>query len=272
VSAPAALVRACHPEPTAAVTLVCLAVVASAGASPARCAVIGLAVLSGQLSIGWCNDIVDRERDAAVGRRSKPIAAGLLSVRLVQIATAIALAVCVVTSLSVGLLAGAVHLVVVASGWAYDLGVKRTAASWLPYAVSFGLLPGFLVLALSGAPRPPAWLLAAGALLGVGAHFANVLPDIDADLATGVRGLPQRLGAARSRTGAALLLGAASVVLALAPTRDAAGVLALVVVAALLALAFLRPWPADSRTPFLLTLGVAIVDVALLVLRGGALR
>jgi len=36
--------------------------------------------------------------------------------------------------------------------------------------------------------------LVAAALLGFAAHFANVLPVLRADAATGVRGLPQRLG------------------------------------------------------------------------------
>ena len=34
----------------------------------------------------------------------------------------------------------------------------------------------------------------AGALLGVGAHLVNALPDLADDEATGVRGLPHRLG------------------------------------------------------------------------------
>ncbi len=55
----------------------------------------------------------------------------------------------------------------------------------------------------------------AGALLGAGAHFINVLPDTEADEITGVRGLPQRLGPTRSLyTGAALLTASAVVVAA----------------------------------------------------------
>ena len=56
-----------------------------------------------------------------------------------------------------------------------------------------------MTLGLPGAPWPAWWAVLAAALLGVGAHLANVLPDIDGDLATGVRGLPQRLGAATVR-------------------------------------------------------------------------
>ncbi|NED56002.1 hypothetical protein G3I24_34620, partial [Micromonospora aurantiaca] len=57
----------------------------------------------------------------------------------------------------------------------YNRPLKSTPVSVLPYAVSFGALPAFVVLALPGSPVPPAWLVAAAALLGAGAHFANVL-------------------------------------------------------------------------------------------------
>ena len=87
----------------------------------------------------------------------------------------------------------------------------------MPYLVAFGLLPAFVVVALPGHPAPPAWLVAAGALLGGGAHFANVLPDLADDAATGVRGLPHRLGAGWSQVAAAVLLLAATLTLVFGP-------------------------------------------------------
>jgi 4-hydroxybenzoate polyprenyltransferase len=60
--------------------------------------------------------------------------------------------------------------------------------------VGFGLLPVFPLVAL-GPPQFPAWwIVVVAALLGVSAHFANALPDLDQDATVGVRGLPQRLG------------------------------------------------------------------------------
>ena len=87
----------------------------------------------------------------------------------------------------------------------------------MPYLVAFGLLPAFVVVALPGHPAPPAWLVGAGALLGGGAHFANVLPDLADDAATGVRGLPHRLGAGRSAAAAAFLLLGATLTLVFGP-------------------------------------------------------
>jgi 4-hydroxybenzoate polyprenyltransferase len=157
----------------------------------------------------------------------------------------------------------------VAGGWAYDLGVKRTVWSWVPYAVSFALLTAFLVLGLPGTPTPPAWLLVAGALLGTGAHFLNVVPDVAHDLAEGVRGLPQRLGATASAVTGATLLAAAVVVVAIGPGTPpwwawAGSGLA---VCAAVAAAALGIRGGSGRLPFLLAVVTAAVAVALVVAR-----
>jgi 4-hydroxybenzoate polyprenyltransferase len=267
-----ALLRSSHPEPTVAVTVMVTALAVTTGRDLPGVLLVAAAVLTGQLSIGWLNDVLDAERDVAVARTDKPVAAGAISARTVGVATVLAAVACVPLSLASGLLAGLVHLVAVGAGWAYDLGMKSTALSVLPYVVCFGLLPVFVVLGLPGTPAPPWWLPVAGALLGAGAHFANVLPDLDDDAATGVRGLPHRLGAAGSRAAAALLLLAATVVLALNAPLPAVvtwGVPVLAVV--ILAAGFRAGRTPGSRAPFRAVLVVAAVAVVLLVASGPAL-
>ena len=272
--AAAGLLRACHPEPTAAVTVLVTALAAASGRGTLGCLLVGSAVLTGQLSVGWCNDLVDLERDTAAGRRDKPLVAGVPAARTAAVAAGCALALCVLLSFANGFAAGLAHLAGVTAAWAYNLGVKRTAASWLPYALAFGLLPAFVTLGLPGSPWPPAWSTAAGALLGVGAHFTNVLPDIDADLAAGVRGLPQRLGRRVTRTLAPLPLLAASAVLVLGPSGSpgVTGWAALAVTGTLAVATVARAGAGTrSRLPFLSTLGMAVTAVALLLLHGAAL-
>lgn len=243
------------------------AVAAAAGRDAHGCVLVAAAVLTGQLSVGWCNDAVDADRDRGLGRSGKPVVAGSVTARAVRAASFAALALCVPLSLASGLLAGAVHLLGVAAGWAYDLGLKATLASWLPYAVGFGALPAFAFLGRPGTP-PPWWAVVAGVLLGLGAHAANVLPDIDGDLATGVLGLPQRLGERRARALTPVPLVGATAVLVLGPS--AAVSLPGVVVLALAAAASLAGvWVGRRRprAPFVLAIGVAGADVALLVWR-----
>ncbi len=259
---PGGLLRAAHPGPALAVTLLAGAYAVSVPLSAPRAAIVVAAVLAGQLSIGWCNDLVDRHRDRAVGRTDKPLATGELSARVTAVACATALAATVVLSLAAGPVAGAAHLVVVAAGWAYDLGLKSTVWSWVPYAVAFGTLPVFVDLAGPGSP-PPAWVPLAGALLGIGAHLVNVLPDLEDDAATGVRGLGHRLGARRSARLAVGSLAAATLTVALGAGEVAlaARLLALLAAGALGVVALLG----QGRAPFRAAVGIAAVDVVLLV-------
>ena len=270
-----ALVAASHPLPSAAVTAFAVAVSAAAGRAPGGVLLTGLAVLAGQLSIGWSNDLLDRKRDTAAGRSDKPLATGAADPRTVRRATWLAVVACVPLSLASGLLAGAVHLVAVAGGWAYNLGLKRTWASPAPYAVSFALLTCFITLGLDGAPWPQPWAVAAGALLGVGAHFLNVVPDVDEDLAEGVRGLPQRIGARASAVTGAVLMAAAATLAVAGPEGPVpgwawAGLATALATAAGAAVAGSRPRTRASA-PFLLAVATAGVTILLVIGRGADL-
>jgi 4-hydroxybenzoate polyprenyltransferase len=251
----------------------CLAAALSAGVgAPGRTLVlVTAAVLTGQLSIGWSNDWIDAGRDLVVGRSDKPVVVGLVTPAGLRRAALVAAALCVVLSLSVGLRPGIVHLAAVACGWAYNDSLKWGVWSWLPYAVAFGLLPMFVVLALPGGPQAAGWAVGAAALLGVGAHLANVLPDLEDDAEHGIRGLPHRLGRTATSLVAPAVLAAAVAVVVVAP-RGApgqggwwGGSLAVTVAGAAGVVAVRRP---HSRLPFALTMAVAGVCVVLLVLSG----
>src|SRR5204862_1498182 len=128
----------------------------------------------------------------AAGRRDKPIPLGLVSRQAVGIGALLALAGCVPTSLALGLDAGLAHLVAVAAAWSYNLGIKRTVISPLPYFVAFGLVPVVVAAALPEDVTAPAGLVIASGLLGVAAHVTNAVEDLDVDARTRIRGLPQR--------------------------------------------------------------------------------
>lgn len=209
-----ALALSCHPVPSVAVAALTAGLAGLAGL-PLLCGVlVTSAVFTGQLSIGWSNDYLDAERDRAVRRSDKPVASGAMAPRVAGTAAGVALILTLVLSASLGWAGGIAALVGVACGWLYNLGLKATAVSWLPYAIAFGLLPAIVTLSASPPRWPAAWALTAGALLGVAAHLANVLPDLDDDLSTGIRGLPHRLGAtATAFAGAGILLAASTVIL-----------------------------------------------------------
>ncbi|MFF7892519.1 hypothetical protein ACFZDI_11550 [Streptomyces sp. NPDC007907] len=105
---------------------------------------------------------------------------------------------------------------------------------------------------------------------GKGRLVANVLPDIDDDLAADIRGLPQRGGHRDARTLAATPPAADSAVLVMGPVGALAPAAPATTCALLLTIAL---WPAgQSRTCFPACPGLAATDVALLLPRGRASR
>ncbi|MFG2576702.1 UbiA family prenyltransferase [Streptomyces sp. NPDC048481] len=266
-SARSALLAAAHGGPALAVTAVTGLLAVRGGLRPLDAVVVTAAVFTGQLTIGWGNDLLDRGRDRAVGRLDKPLAVGSLPSGRAARALAAAAAACLVLSALAGWRTALVNATLATgAGHAYNLGLKATAWSWAPYACAFGALPSLVTLTGPERCWAPLWTAGAGALLGVGAHLLNALPDLADDERTGVRGLPHRLGERRSRVLAAVLLPAASLLTVLGPAGRppawAWAVLALVVVLAVLTLV------ARGRTPFRAATAIALADVALLVAAG----
>ncbi|HMH93865.1 MAG TPA: UbiA family prenyltransferase [Streptosporangiaceae bacterium] len=266
-----ALVRAGHPGPSLAISALIAVLAAQAaphGAGPV--ALVVPAVVAGQFSIGWSNDFFDAGRDATAGRGDKPVVTGGVSRRAAGVAGVAALAASLVLGLAIGAVAGLVNAVMMAAGWAYNAGLKSTLASGLTYMLGFGLIPAFAASTLPGHPAPRALVTAAAAVLGLGAHFANVIHDLDGDRLAGVRGLPQRVaarfGPGAVRLTALVLLLAASALLALSaagPHRwvSLAG-LGVAVVAATAGAA------SPGRLPFLAAIIIGAIDVALFVFGG----
>ena len=275
---PSTLVRAlalsCHLIPSLAVTALTAGLAGLAGLPLDRGILVTSAIFTGQLSIGWSNDYIDAQRDAAVRRSDKPVASGAVAPRVAGIAAGVALVLMLALSGALGWPGGGAALVATACGWAYNLGLKATVLSWLPYAIAFGMLAAVATLSAS-APRWPApWALAAGALLGVAAHLANVLPDLGQDAATGVRGLPHRLGPkATALGGAGLLLAASAVILFGAGGqggrwRWAGFVAAFLVAGTAAASAYRNP---SSQRFFRATILIAAMDLVFFALSGTSL-
>jgi len=267
-----ALLRSAHPEPGGAVTLAMTLL--AVGVGHRGWAIVGVAAAVGatQLSVGWVNDWLDAERDRLSGRGDKPVAVGAVSRRTVGIAGLIASLAIPLLGLPFGPVATVCITLVGIFALLYDWPLKSTAFSVLPYLVAFGLLPAFVVITLPGHPWPPAWLVAAGSLLGGGAHFANVLPDLADDAATGVRGLPHRIGATGSTIAAAGLLLAATLTLVFGPPGPPswAGIAAAATAVVVLPLGWYAAQRARGRpvAMFRAVIVVALIDILLLVFSG----
>lgn len=267
-----ALVRSSHPGPGFAVTVVAVLLGVAVGLEPWRVAALGVAMFFDQTSVGLSNDWIDAARDRAVGRTDKPVARGEISVGTVRAAAWVCAAAALLLTRPLGPEATAAHAVALASAWIYNAALKNSPVSVLPYALSFGLLPAIATLARPVPALPVWWAVAAGAALGVAAHFANVLPDFDDDRETGIRGMPHRLGLRVSIvvTWTALVAGAGAIALGSGGSVISLAGFAISAVIGVtgLVLALRR---GVGRWLFRLVIAAALVDVTMLVLAGSRL-
>lgn len=265
----AALARSTHPGPAVAVTVITVGLGVGAGLDVPRLVFLGLAMLAGQLSVGLSNDWIDAERDRAVGRTDKPVALGWIGVGAVRAAAWICAGLMLVLSIPLGWLALLTLAFAIALAWAYNAVLKKSVLSIVPYVVSFGALPAIATLARAVPAAPAPWALGVGGLLGAAGHFANTLPDLDDDAATGITGLPQRLGRRWSSALTYVVLLAASVLeffgtggLGFLPADI--GLAASIVIAATGLSILRRP----TRWHFRFIILCALVDVVVLVFAG----
>jgi 4-hydroxybenzoate polyprenyltransferase len=189
---------------------------ALSGGSWASVALVSLASAAGQATVGWTNDVHDAAADRAAGRDNKPTVRGEL--RPDDLCVPILFSATLTIPLSfvaAGWVGGAAHIAAVASALAYNFLLARTVWSWVPYAVSFALMPVFIAQASTPTLWPSFPLIALSVLVGVTAHLLNAIPDIDIDRDTGWGGLAVSLGKRRSSILAAVLVAAAAVCLGL---------------------------------------------------------
>jgi 4-hydroxybenzoate polyprenyltransferase len=266
-----ALIITSHPGPSLAVTALTTLLAAEAAPHGIGPVLTAPALLAGKLSIGWSNDACDASGDAAAGRTDKPLVRGDISLRAVWSAACVAAAAGLAMALAIGPLTGAVYALAIGTGWAYNLGLKSSLASGVTYLLGFGLMPAYAASTLPAHPAPHWPITIAAALLGLGAHFANVLPDLAADRVAGVGGLPQRVaarwGPAAVRAAALVLLLTATALLLVGATRRWMAIAGLVL-ALLLAVVSAR---GKGRVPFLAAIGIAAVDIVVFAAGGEAL-
>jgi 4-hydroxybenzoate polyprenyltransferase len=268
-----ALALSSHPGPSVAVSAVATVLGIAVGLDPLHVAVLGVAFLLGQVSVGFSNDWIDAERDRTVGRTDKPVAAGRVTVGTVRAASFLSAAAAILLTLPLGWLATLAHTVFIVSAWTYNLGLKNTPVSVVPYIVSFGLLPMIATLALPVPTIAAFWAVALGALLGIAAHFANVLPDLDDDARTGIAGLPHRIGRTASGVVIWISLAAGGVAAFFGPVGDKTvvqwiGLALTLLLAASIAVVLRRP---PTRLLFQLIIAAALVNVVLLSFSGSRL-
>jgi 4-hydroxybenzoate polyprenyltransferase len=161
---------------------------------------LGVAMVLLQAAIGTVNDLVDAPLDA--GRKpGKPIPARSIrpsEARVVAVAAgAGGLLLTALVSRSVALVVVAVAILGV--GLLYDLRLRGTALSWLPFALGIPLLPVYAWLgAARSLPAEFAVLVPAAFLAGAALAIANALADLERDAAARAPSVAVALGRERA--------------------------------------------------------------------------
>jgi len=155
---------------------------------------VAIAIFAGQLVVGWSNDFIDAPLDIAAHRTKKPIVSKEINPEQLKGSIVFALVAAVLLSLfsPLGLTGTLINFLGILSATFYNLKLKSTILSPLPYIVSFGALPWAIYLPAGN--QPSLWLYLDFILIAVAFHFFNVLKDFQWDVDQGVLGLPQRLG------------------------------------------------------------------------------
>lgn len=190
------LIAAAHPFPVAAVlALTTLVAVTSADWQPGeeRLALLLAAMFSSQLAIGWSNDYIDRGSDAR-HQPWKPVPAGLVDARLLRVAVGMALAVSVACGAALGIAPLLLLVAGTGCGLGYNLGLKDSGLSGVPFVVALAILPPFVWVSLDVYRDEFLWLYALASPLALAAHIANTLPDLATDATAGRQGLTVKLG------------------------------------------------------------------------------
>ena len=267
-----ALLNSTHPIPSFVVATFVTLFSLGIGTPLGRSLLIGFTVLLQQFSVGLSNDWLDYKRDLASNRKDKPAVRGLISAAAIRNASLTAAVSAQAAAFVFGWQAGLIMTLMLLAGWSYNLGMKSNWSSFVPYAVGFGLLPIFAGLSTEDVFWVPGWVIAAAALLGVSAHFANALPDMFDDQKTGVRALPHLLG---QRISAAVISATALVATVLivtqsenlAPAVATPGLLAITALAGAASALSLRSRP--PRAVFSLLLVASLLNVVLLTIGVG---
>ena len=175
-----------------------------------------------QFAIGAANDYADAASDR-IGKPGKPIPSGLLSRGSAARVSVVAAGLGLVAAASVGAGALVVGVLGLADGIVYDLRLKGTPLSWMPFALGVGLLPiyawwgarGYLAYAFLG-------VAALAALAGLTLALANAYADLDKDRRSGTASIATFLGAGRTLLADAVVLATVQLV-AVATTATTAG-------------------------------------------------
>lgn len=203
-----------HPGPSLLVTVVLVAIAGLAEQRvPDATRILQLiaAMLPVQLCIGVINDVVDLPADA-VAKPYKPLVRGVISRSSAGWVGVVLGAIGLASAATINPATLGFDALALGAGLAYDLGLRRTPLSWVPWWAGMTVLPLEGYASVGSIPSRLLLLIPLSAPIAIGLHFANALPDIDGDRRAGRKSLPVLAGTRFSQWAGPASGGAAGVI------------------------------------------------------------
>lgn len=159
-----------------------------------------------QFSISALNEYADAELDARAGRM-RPIVVDLLNRKAaVLLAVVFGLVAIGLSGVAFGVVPTLLTVAGLACGWGYDIWLKPTPLSFLPFATAFPLLPIWVGVLAHRPATSFIPVILGGVPLAVGIHLADAIPDRDNDRHAGLNNLAVGLGRPLGEVAAATLV------------------------------------------------------------------
>lgn len=159
------------------------------------CLILGM--IFAQSAIGISNEVSDYELDA-VSKPWRAIPAGFISLGTAKLLAGIATALGLLFAAMISYPSMLLLALGVSMGVLYNIKLKRSILSWLPYAIAYPLIPIWVWLSL-GKLEPSMLIIYPVSLpLTFAIHLCNQLRDFDEDAAMGIRSVSHYLGKNRA--------------------------------------------------------------------------
>ena len=198
----------CHPFTSIAVatTTLMFALLINGNFSHLQLTALWIAMLLVQFSIGLTNDLFDYDYDTKA-KSWKPLVSRLTIRSITWMLVAVFLSIGLLMNLFLSLQAIPFYFVCLAIGLSYNIRLKRTSWSWLPYSLAIPTILMYVYSAKGSFSIDLLWLYLVGMLLGPAMNIANQLQEAEQAYQSGERSLVHVLGIRfAGRTSVILLL------------------------------------------------------------------
>lgn len=157
--------------------------------------VIGVVTL-GQACVGITNELADLPKDRLV-KPNRPLVDGRADPKVAAVLAWVVGLGSLLLGLTFGWVGVLFSLLGTGAGLLYNIWLKGTRMSWIPYAISFSLLPVWPFVALDNWKPALAWIWLLILPASVALNIAQSLGDIEDDTQLGIHGLAGFFGRGR---------------------------------------------------------------------------